>query len=379
MKRIVLLALLVSAPLVAQNLHLIPIATGLDQPVALTQAGDPRLFITLQRGQIVIFDGTRVLPAPFLDIRSLVACCNERGLLSVAFHPHYATNGFFYVDYTRASDGDVVIARYRVSSDPNRADPASATILLTIDHSEFANHNGGQLQFGPDGYLYVGVGDGGAGGDPHNHAQDLSQLLGKILRLDVDAPAPYVPPSNPFVGRAGARGEVWAYGLRNPWRFSFDRETGDLFIADVGQDIWEEVDFQPRTSIGGENYGWRRMEGAHCYNPATNCVDPSFVMPILEYSHNDGSCSITGGYRYRGTVRMPSMRGAYFYGDYCTGRISIATQSGSAWTTRPLLATTMNISSFGEDINGELYVLDLRGGVYALTEKTPGRHRAASH
>ena len=377
MKRIVLSLFLIAAAASAQDIRLNPVATGLDQPVALAQARDARLFITLQRGLIMIDDGARVLPTPFLDVRALVSCCGERGLLGLAFHPQYATNGFFFIDYTR-SDGDIVIARYRVSSDPDRADPASAVVLLVIDHTQFANHNGGQLQFGPDGYLYVGVGDGGSGGDPFNHAQDLSQLLGKILRLDVDAPAPYIPPSNPFVGRAGARGEIWAYGLRNPWRFSFDRETGDLIIADVGQDRWEEVDFQPRASLGGENYGWRRMEATHCFNPPSNCSDPSFTMPVLEYSHAAG-CSIIGGYRYRG-ARMPSLRGAYFYGDYCSGSIWVATPEASgAWTSRLLLSTSMSISSFGEDANGELFVLDLKGSVYAFSENVVPRRRAVSH
>jgi glucose/arabinose dehydrogenase len=378
MKRIALVLFLFAAVARGQNIRLTAIATGLDMPVALTHAGDARLFITLQRGRVVVYDGTRVLPTPFLDVSSLVSCCNERGLLSVAFHPKYASNGFFYVDYTRA-DGDIVIARYHVSSDPNVADPSSAKVLLVFEHSQFGNHNGGQLQFGPDGYLYIGIGDGGSFGDPNNRAQNLLDPLGKILRIDPDAASPYIPVSNPFVSRSGgARGDIWAYGLRNPWRFSFDRETGDLWIADVGQDRYEEVDFQPATSIGGENYGWRRMEGFHCYNPATNCGDPSFVMPVLEYSHDDGSCSITGGYRYRG-VKMPSMRGAYFYGDYCSGKIWTATQAADGWAASLLMDTTMNISSFGQDMNGELYVLDLGGSVFAFSEKINPRHRAAGH
>jgi glucose/arabinose dehydrogenase len=378
MKPLFPLFLLLAAAASAQDIRLVPVATGLDQPVALTNAGDSRLFITLQPGLVVVYDGARVLPTPFLDIRSLVSCCNERGLLSVAFHPRYAANGFFYVDYTR-TDGDIVVARYHLSSDPNVADPNSATILLTLEHSEFGNHNGGQLQFGPDGLLYIATGDGGAGGDPNNRAQNVGDPLGKILRIDVDAAPPYIPPSNPFVNRAGARGEVWAYGLRNPWRFSFDRQTGDLWIGDVGQDRYEEVDLQPRASPGGENYGWRRMEGFHCYNPPTNCGDPSFVAPILEYSHDDGSCAIVGGYRYRG-LRMPAMAGAYFYGDYCTGKIWTATQStAGAWTSALLVDTPMNISAFGEDVNGELYVVDLNGGVYAFFGKTTTRRRAAEH
>jgi len=374
MKRILLLLSLLAAAASAQDIVLTTVASGLDQPLGLTHAGDTRLFITLQRGRIVIWDGTRVLPTPFLDVSGLVSCCGERGLLGVAFHPQYATNGFFFVDYTRG-DGDIVVARYHVSADPNRADPASATILLTLEHSQFGNHNGGQLQFGPDGYLYIGTGDGGSGGDPNNRAQNLNDPLGKILRLDVDAGPPYIPPTNPF---PNARREIWAYGLRNPWRFTFDRETGDLFIADVGQNAFEEIDFQPRASLGGENYGWRPMEGNHCFNPPSGCFSPSFKLPIFEYSHNDGSCSVTGGYRYRG-VRMPSLRGAYFYGDFCTGKVWVGTESGGAWTSRLLLQTTMQISSFGEDLNGELYVLDLRGSVLAFSERLRTRHRAVQH
>jgi glucose/arabinose dehydrogenase len=283
----------------APQIDLQPVAVGLANPVAITNAGDGsgRLFITLQAGRIVIYDGTRVLPTPFLDITPLVSSGGERGLLSVAFHPNYRTNGVFFVDYTN-TDGNTVIARYSVSQDANIADPNSAAILLTITQP-FANHNGGQLQFGPDGYLYIGMGDGGSGGDPSNNAQNLGTLLGKILRIDVDGASPYaIPADNPFVGVPSTLPEIWAYGLRNPWRFSFDRLTGDLFIADVGQDSWEEVDFQPAGSQGGENYGWRLMEGNHCYNPPTNCDPGGLTPPILEYEHgtNDANgCSISGG------------------------------------------------------------------------------------
>jgi glucose/arabinose dehydrogenase len=361
----------------AQDVALLPIATGLNQPVALTHAGDTRLFITEQVGTIRIYDALGLRTTPFLDIRSIVLAGGERGLLSVAFHPHYRDNGLFFVYYTNRN-GDNSIARYKVSpTDPDRADATSATILLTISHPDFANHNGGQLQFGPDGFLYIGTGDGGSGGDPSNHAQDLSQLLGKLLRIDVDHGSPYaIPPSNPFVNRTGARGEIWAYGLRNPWRYTFDRATGDMWIGDVGQNIWEEIDLQPATSIGGENYGWRRMEGFHCFNPATNCTDSSFTMPILEYSHTGGACSITGGYRYRGT-QVPALSGAYLYGDYCTGTIWTATQSNGNWFPKVLFQTTLNISSFGEDLSGELYVLDVAGGkVYKMIAKGITRHRA---
>ncbi len=260
----------------APNILIEPIITGLDSPVAIAHAGDGsgRLFITLQIGKILVYDGQQLLPAPFLDIGSLITTGGERGLLSVAFHPNYAANGFLYVNYTDLN-GDTVIARYRISADSNVVDPASATFLLVIPQP-FANHNGGQLQFGPDGYLYIGTGDGGSGGDPLNNAQNRSSLLGKMLRIDVDVDSSYsIPPDNPFAGNSNVRQEIWAVGLRNPWRFSFDRLTGDLFVADVGQDNWEEVNFQPANSRGGENYGWRLMEGNHCFNPTTNCNDGS--------------------------------------------------------------------------------------------------------
>jgi glucose/arabinose dehydrogenase len=373
---LILLALLVATSALGQpKLVLKLIAAGLDQPLAITNTGDERLFVTLQPGQIVIVGRS----TPFLDIHSLVSCCNERGLLSVAFHPHYLQNGFFYVDYTNLN-GDTVIARYAVSpSDPNRASPSSALILMTIAQP-YANHNGGQLQFGPDGYLYIGMGDGGSGGDPQNRAQNLNSLLGKILRIDVNSASPYaVPATNPFTSNPAARGEIWAYGMRNPWRFSFDRRTGDLWIADVGQDKYEEVDWQPAASSGGENYGWRFMEGLHCFNPGSNCPTAGLTMPVIEYTHDNSNCSITGGYRYRGE-RYPRMIGMYIYGDYCTGIIWGATpQRDGSVTTQLLLDTTMQISSFGEDVNGELYVADIKGGaVYQLTDPAPPRRRIAA-
>jgi glucose/arabinose dehydrogenase len=369
--------LLLAACVEAQDVVLQQFVGGLNQPVALTHAGDSRLFITQQIGTVVIYDAAGLRTTPFLDIRSLVLSGGERGLLSVAFHPHYSENGFFFVYYTNQS-GNIVIARYKVSvTDPNRADAASGTILLTIPHPSFANHNGGQLQFGPDGYLYLGTGDGGSGGDPNNHGQDLTQLLGKILRIDVDHGLPYtLPASNPFFGQSSARNEIWAYGLRNPWRFSFDRENGDLWIGDVGQNAYEEVDLQPATSVGGENYGWRRMEGFHCFNPSSNCTSASFTMPVLEYSHAGGACSITGGYRYRGT-QIPALRGAYLYGDYCSGEIWRADPSGATWTSTRLFTTTLSISSFGEDSSGELYVLDVEKGiVYKIIARSVPRRRA---
>jgi len=368
----------------AADPHLVlrPVATGLNQPLAITNAGDARLFITLQVGEVVIRDAAgKILPEPFLDLRNKVSCCGEQGLLSIAFHPHYKENGFFYADYTDRN-GDTVIARYSVlPGNPNRADEATETILLTIAQP-FDNHNGGQLQFGPDGYLYIGMGDGGSANDPGNRGQTLSVLLGKLLRIDVDHGSPYaIPATNPFVNTAGARGEIWAYGLRNPWRFSFDRVTGDLWIGDVGQSAWEEVDLQPAGSVGGQNYGWRKMEGKHCFNPSTNCQDGSLILPILEYSHSDG-CSITGGYRYRGS-RLTQLRGTYFYADYCEGTIWGATQLvNGSWTSRVLLDTNMLISTFGEDVNGELYLADLPNGiVYSVIDDAPQavHRRVAGH
>lgn len=376
-----LLFLYVAASWGAVTIKAEPVVTGLSSPVGITHAGDHsgRLFIVLQGGRIVIFDGVQLLSPPFLDISPLVSFSGERGLLGLAFHPDYAHNGFFYVSYTDKADGHSVIARYSVSGDPNEADPASAKILLTASQP-FTNHNGGQLQFGPDGYLYIGLGDGGSGGDPGNRAQDLLLLLGKILRIDVDNGAPYeIPPDNPFVGNPDALGEIWAWGLRNPWRFSFDRLTGDMFIGDVGQNSWEEVDFQPASSTGGENYGWRLMEGNSCYNPATNCNNPTLTLPILVYDHSAG-CSVTGGYRYRGS-KNSDLYGLYLYGDYCSGLIWGAQEDGlGGWNTTVLLDTNFLISTFGEDESGEIYFAHLsatNGAVYQVVQ-SPTSTNAAS-
>jgi glucose/arabinose dehydrogenase len=377
MKRLVpLLLLSVAAWATEPNVVLEPVVSGLVLPVSITHAGDTRLFITQQEGRIVIYDGVRLLPQPFLDITPLVLSGGERGLLSIAFHPRYAENGRFFVNYTDRS-GNTVIARYTVSSNPNVADPASAVPILQIQQP-FANHNGGQLQFGPDGSLYIGMGDGGSGGDPSNRAQNLGDLLGKMLRIDVDGATYTVPPSNPFVSRAGARGEIWAYGLRNPWRFSFDRASGDLWIADVGQGSWEEVNFQPATSIGGENYGWRRMEGSHCFNPSSNCNTGALTLPVIEYGHTGGACSVTGGYVYRG-ARSPGLQGMYLYADFCNGVISGARrQPDGSVTTRALRSAGFLISTFGEDANGEIYVAGYNTGVlYRLTDTAPIVRRRA--
>jgi glucose/arabinose dehydrogenase len=358
-----------------------PVVTGLSSPVDITHAGDGsgRLFIILQGGRIVIFDGVQILSPPFLDITSLVSSGGERGLLGAAFHPNYGGNGFFYVSYTDSA-GDSVIARYSVSLDPNRADSTSGVILLTIPQP-FSNHNGGQLHFGPDGYLYIGIGDGGSGGDPQNNGQDLGTLLGKIIRIDVDSGLPFtVPPDNPFVGIVGAREEIWSYGLRNPWRFSFDRLTGDMFIGDVGQGSWEEVDFQPANSTGGENYGWRLMEGNSCFNPTINCNDGTLTLPILVYDHSVG-CSVTGGYRYRGS-KNPALNGVYLYGDYCAGLIWGAQEDGlGGWNTTVLLDTNFLISTFGEDESGELYVADFsspNGAIYQIVQANSASNASSS-
>jgi glucose/arabinose dehydrogenase len=371
-----------AAPLdTSRRVALEQMVTGLTRPVAIAHAGDARLFVVEADGRILLYvvngDGSLTFLDTFLDIQGLVLCCGERGLLGLAFHPDYATNRYFFVYYTAENgDGDIVIARYQArADDPNRADPDSARILLTIEHSTYGNHNGGALAFGPEGYLYAAIGDGGGGGDPLNSGQSLGTLLGKILRLDVDVagdPVPHyeIPPDNPFVGTPGALGEIWAWGLRNPWRITFDRLTGDLFIADVGQGNREEVNVQSASSPGGENYGWRRMEGTACYNPSSGCQTGSLVLPILEYTHAEG-CSITGGYRYRG-AGVPTLHGVYLFGDFCNGTIRAGVQSGAGtWSWTDLLDTSLSISTFGEDAAGEVYVADLNGAIYRLVRAQP--------
>ncbi len=347
------------------------VAEGLAQPLFFGHAGDStgRMFVVERAGRVRIISQGKLLGTPFLDLTALVGSSgSEQGLLGLAFHPHYASNGLFYVDYTDKS-GNTVVARYQVSADPDVADPGSAQTVLSVAQPA-ANHNGGMLVFGPDGFLYIGLGDGGGAGDPNNNAQSLDTLLGKILRLDIDSASPYaIPPSNPFNASAdpNVKHEIWAYGLRNPWRFSFDRQTGDLFIGDVGQGRREEVDFQPAGDPGGENYGWRVLEGSLCYNPSTNCDRTGMTMPVVEYDHSSsGGCSITGGYVYRGS-RFPELQGTYFYGDFCSGRIWGLTRSGGLWSAPLALDTASAITSFGEDEAGELYVLDFGGGtVYRL-------------
>ncbi|WP_374713584.1 PQQ-dependent sugar dehydrogenase [Symbiobacterium terraclitae] len=342
-----------------------PVVDGLENPLYVTHAGDGsgRLYVLEQPGRVRVVEGGRLLEAPFLDLTDRVLSRgNEQGLLGLAFAPDFAGSGTFYVHYTGRPDGRTVLARYRLKGgDPYRGDPDSEEVLLTVEQP-YANHNGGALLFGPDSCLYLALGDGGSAGDPENRAQNLESLLGKILRLDVSQPGPYrVPPDNPFVGREG-RDEIWAYGLRNPWRISFDRATGDLYIADVGQNAIEEVNFQPADSRGGENYGWRVWEGSRRYAQGEA---PGAVFPVAEYTHAEGGCSITGGYVYRGKA-IPGLVGTYLYGDYCTGYIWGLTRANGEWRTARLLDSNANITSFGEDEEGEVYVVDRRGTIYRI-------------
>ena len=365
---VVALMLFGSTPLQAAA-QLVPVLSGLSSPVFVTNAADGsnRLFIVEQEGVIVVRQPGTSIASTFLDIRSKISAGGERGLLGLAFHPQYAENGRFFVYYTRTADGAIVIAEYHVSGNPSVADPAER-VLLVIPHPVNANHNGGMLAFGPDHLLYAGIGDGGSGNDPPNNAQNLDVLLGKILRIDVDrqdvtAGTPYaIPADNPFVNAPG-RDEVFAYGMRNPWRFSFDRVTGVQWVADVGQGAREEVDM---PIVAGGNYGWRIYEGSSCTgNDATLCDPSRYRFPIFDYDHVNGRCSITGGYVYRGSEgAVPG--GTYVFGDYCSGEIF-------AWDgTRQslLLSTGLNISSFGEDEKGELYVAGLGGTVSRIAATT---------
>jgi glucose/arabinose dehydrogenase len=335
------------------------IVSGLERPVDLQPVGDGsgRLFIIEKTGRIRIIQDGQLLEMPFMDIDERVGSIgNEQGLLGMAFHPNYSENGFFYVNYTD-NNGNTVIARYQVTDDPNLADPDSEVVLLNVSQP-FPNHNGGVLVFGPDGYLYAGLGDGGSVGDPRGNAQSLDTLLGKILRLDVDSGEPYaIPPDNPFGD------EIWAYGLRNPWRFSFDKNNGDLFIGDVGQGNWEEIDFVVAGSPGGLNFGWDYFEGTHPYE-GTPPQDAQLVPPVAEYSHGEG-CSVTGGYVYRGS--MPEWNGIYLYGDYCSGTIWGLIRSGEGWQNQALFGASGRITSFGQDESGEIYLLTDGGEILRLS------------
>jgi glucose/arabinose dehydrogenase len=344
----------------ASGIALVPFVQGLDQPLHLASVpGDPRLFVVEQAGRIRIIRDGRLVARPFLDIRDRVRSGGEQGLLSVAFHPRFAKNGWLYVDYTDRN-GDTRIERYRTGPDPDAADPASAHLVLHIEQP-YANHNGGLIAFGPDRMLWIGMGDGGSGGDPHGHAQDRQSLLGKMLRIDVDRGTPYaIPRDNPFV-RGGGRPEVWALGLRNPWRWAFDPPARLLYIADVGQDAWEEIDVVPQRA-GGLDLGWNRFEGMHPYR-GTAADRAGRVLPVAEYSHRDG-CSITGGVVYRGAA-IPRLRGHYVFADFCSGWIrSIRIDRGRVVERREWLRTGANsIASFGTDAAGELYAVSLAGAV----------------
>ncbi len=360
-----------TAPPDEVTIGLEPVASGLAFPLALTApAGDSRLFIVEKPGRIrIVRDGT-LLGRAFLDLTGAVSAGSEQGLLGLAFDPEYSLNGRFYVDYTN-TEGDTRIVAYRVSDDPDAADPESADTILSIDQP-FSNHNGGHLAFGPDGYLYIGTGDGGSGGDPQGNGQDRQDLLGSLLRLDVSGGDGYaIPPDNPFAGATGARAELWDLGLRNPWRFSFDRATGDLYIADVGQNEREEINVAARASGGGRaaNYGWSVMEGNACFADP-GCDSTGLTLPVLEYTHADG-CSVTGGFVYRGTA-LPEIAGHYFYADFCEGWVrSFRLGGGSAADERewPALAPGGQVPGFGEDASGELYVLDARGTVYRIVRR----------
>ena len=349
-----------------ENYRWAEVVSGLQLPVAIDNAGDGsgRLFVIEKPGRIRVVQEAKLLPAPFLDITDRVgANSSERGLLGLAFHPKYKENGFFYVNYTD-KNGNTVISRFQAAADPNTADKTSEKKLLGIQQP-FPNHNGGSVAFGPDGYLYVGLGDGGSGGDPKGYGQSTNTLLGKILRIDVDNGDPYaIPTDNPFAAAGGGGGnpEIWAYGLRNPWRFSFDSASGDLYIGDVGQGDWEEIDFLAAGSAGGANFGWNAMEGSHPFNGSDS---PSFVAPVTEYSHGEGDCSVSGGYVYRGAA-LPEWDGVYFYGDYCSGKVWGLLKAGSSWQSAFLFDTGMSISTFGVDENGEIYLAWYGGGIYRL-------------
>lgn len=354
-----------SPPGVALTLE--EVARGLEDPLYLTSPpGDPRLFIVEQPGRIRIIEKGKLLPTPFIDITDRVRNGGERGLLSVAFHPAYKSNRFFYINYTDRN-GDTHIERYSVSSNPNVADTKSAKLILFVKQP-YPNHNGGHIQFGPDGMLYIAMGDGGSGGDPHGNGQNLKTLLGKLLRIDVDHGDPYsAPADNPFVKQRDARGEIWAYGLRNPWRFAFDPGSKLLYIADVGQDRLEEIDVTVFAQKG-LNYGWNTMEGSSCFSSSfftKSCNRNGLVLPALEYDHSQG-CTVIGGYVYRGRA-IPEIVGQYFYSDYCSGFLrSFKSTQGTVserhtWDVGEL----GSVLSFGEDAAGELYVLS-ESGVYRI-------------
>ena len=354
------------------------VASGLSSPTAIAapRLDTRRVFVVEEPGRIRVIEDGQLLPTPFLSLGNKVFFAGERGLLGLAFHPDYQNNGLFFVNYTASGNGDITIARYQVSADPDVADATSGRVLVTIPHPG-PSHQGGQLAFGGDGYLYVSTGDGGSSGDSLNLAQSDTVALGKMLRLDVDVAAPPfvgIPASNPNPGAGIPLGLIWAKGFRNPWRFSFDRATGDLYIGDVGQSSWEEIDFQAAGSPGGKNYGWRRMEGRHCFNPPTGCDDGTLTLPVLEYDHGQG-CAVIGGFVYRG-CRMPDLRGTYFYSDFCSSFLrSFTGISGgdaqnladrSAEIEPPGPPQLQGVTTLGEDARGELYIADHVGQLFVI-------------
>ncbi len=349
-------------------IKLTPVASGFTRPLYVTHAADgsDRIFLVEQVGKIWILKDGLLLEQPFLDIGALISpgaviqSFSEQGLLGLAFHPDFPTNGAFYINYTDLQGGTVVARYYVDAENPDIADASSGQIIFQLSQP-YANHNGGHIEFGPDGYLYIALGDGGSANDPLGAGQNRQLLLGSLLRIDVDGAAPYaIPPTNPFVGDASARAEIWAYGLRNVWRFSFDRATGDMYMADVGQNQWEEINFQPADSAGGENYGWNVWEGKHIFAGGTA---PNHVPPIYEYSHSFG-CSVTGGNIYRGEA-IAELEAVYLFGDWCSGRIWGAWRDHELnWQADELMKTGIPISSFGEDEAGEVYVIDYGGALY---------------
>lgn len=351
------------------NIALVQIFSGLNKPVDLAHAQDSsgRLYVVEQEGLIQMFENGVRSQMPFLDIRERVMCCGERGLLGIAFPADFVSSRQVYANYTTTAPGSLHtrVSRFSLHRDMHQVDPDSEEIILQIPQP-FNNHNGGQIVFGPKGNLWVGMGDGGSGGDPQNNGQKGQTLLGKLLRINVTSSTETlytIPADNPFVGNDEFLDEIWAYGLRNPWRFSFDRQTGDLYIADVGQNAWEEVNFQPASSPGGENYGWRFTEGTYCFQPPTDCPAAGLTLPVAEYGRDSG-LSITGGFVFRGN--QPSLQGIYMYADYVTGRIWGLRQVNDSWETKLLLDTSHNISSFGEDESGNLYVVAHGGTILQI-------------
>ena len=387
-----ILSLLLSIMLKANDLAVMKVADVPAKALYITQpkGETDRLFVLNQKGMIYIIRNGLTLKTPFINISDRVHGSltpgSEEGLLGLAFHPDYNNNGYFYLNYVNKNDSSIV-SRFSVSKDPNIADEKTEKIILGIPQP-YGNHNGGHLAFGPrDGMLYIGFGDGGKWGDPYNNAQDLNSLLGAILRINVDKGDPYsIPADNPFINQGSKRAEIFCYGLRNPWRFSFDRETNDLTIGDVGQNLWEEINWLSWEKSLGANFGWRRMEGDHCYSPEDFCDTTGLIMPVFEYPNNASylkiligmdereatGCSVTGGYVYRGTEN-PRLWGTYIFGDYCTGRIWSFTLNNGKPSNFQNLRTELKkhskdvplfISSFGEDSFGELYVVDYLGAIY---------------